>query len=58
MGKPEGKTPLGRPSHGWEIIIKMCFQLVGWGSMDWIRMAYKAAERGVWTLVKKLFRAP
>ena len=26
VGKPEGKRPFGRPSHRWEIIIKMCFQ--------------------------------
>jgi hypothetical protein len=22
IGKPEGKRPCGRPSHGWEIILK------------------------------------
>ena len=26
--------------------------------MDWIRTAYRAAGKGVWTPVKKLFRAP
>jgi hypothetical protein len=28
------------------------------GSMDWIRMAYRAAERGVWTPVKKIISVP
>jgi hypothetical protein len=25
VGKPEGKMPLGRPSHGWEDDVKMDF---------------------------------
>jgi hypothetical protein len=29
VGKPEGKRPLGRPRHRWEINIKMDFQEVG-----------------------------
>ena len=37
--KPEGKRPLGRPRHRWEDNIKMVFQEVGCGSMDWIELA-------------------
>jgi hypothetical protein len=37
--KPEGKTPLGRPSRRWEDNIKTDLQEVGWGSMDWIELA-------------------
>jgi hypothetical protein len=29
VGKPEGKTPLGRPKCRWKNIIKMDFQEVG-----------------------------
>ena len=38
MGKPEGKSPLGRPRHRWEDNIKMDFQEVGCCGMDWIEM--------------------
>jgi hypothetical protein len=31
VGKPEGKTPLGRPRHRWEANIKMDLQKVGGG---------------------------
>jgi hypothetical protein len=31
VGKLEGKRPLGRPRCGWEDIIKMDLQKVGWG---------------------------
>jgi hypothetical protein len=38
MGKPEGKRPLGRPTHGWEDNIKMDFQEVGiWTEWSWLR---------------------
>jgi hypothetical protein len=30
VGKPEGKGPLGRPRHRWEINVKMDLQEVGW----------------------------
>jgi hypothetical protein len=39
VGKPEGKRPLGRPRYRWEATIKMDFQEVGCGGMDWIGMA-------------------
>ena len=39
MGKPEGKSPLGRSRHRWENNIKMDLQEVGWGDMDWIDLA-------------------
>ena len=37
--KPEGKRPLGRPSHGWEDNIKLDLQEVECGGMDWIELA-------------------
>ena len=39
VGKPEGKRPLGRPTHRWEDNIKMDLQEVGCGGMDWIELA-------------------
>jgi len=38
-GKPEGKSPLGRPRHKWEDNIKMDLQGVGCGGMDRIELA-------------------
>ena len=35
VGKPEGKTPLGRPRSRWEDNFKMDLQEVGCGGMDW-----------------------
>ena len=43
VGKPEGRSPLGRPRHRWEDNIKMDLQEVGCGGMDHI---YLAQERG------------
>jgi len=39
VGKPERKGPLGRPRHRWEDNIKMDFQEVVCGVMDWIELA-------------------
>jgi len=45
VGKPEGKRPLGRPRRRWEENVKMNFQEVGCGVMDWIELAQ---DRGRW----------
>jgi hypothetical protein len=37
--KPERKKPLRRPRLRWEDNIKMDFQEVGFGSMNWIELA-------------------
>ena len=39
VGKPEGKSPLGRPRRRWEDNIKMDLQEVGGGGMDWIDLS-------------------
>jgi len=39
VGKPEGTRPLGRPRHRWEDNILMDLQEVGYGGMDWIKLA-------------------
>jgi len=38
VGKHEGKRPLGRPRHRWEDNIKMDFQEVECGGIDWITL--------------------
>ena len=49
VGKPEGKRPLGRPRLRWEDNIMMDLQEVGFGGMDWIKLA-QDRDRW-WTLV-------
>jgi hypothetical protein len=39
VGKPEGKTPLGRPRCRWVKNIKMDLTEIGWDGMDWIDLA-------------------
>jgi len=36
VGKPDGRRPLGRPRRRWVDNIRMDFQEVGFGYMDWI----------------------
>ena len=36
VGKPEGKSPLGRPRHRWEDNIKMDLREIRWGAMHQI----------------------
>jgi len=39
VGKPEVKRPLGRPGRIWVDNIRMDFQEMGFGYMDWIGLA-------------------
>jgi hypothetical protein len=39
VGKPKGKTPLGRPRCRWVNNIKMNLREIGWEGMDWIDLA-------------------
>jgi hypothetical protein len=39
VGKPEGRSPLGRPSCRWEDNIKMDLGEIGFGDVDWIHLA-------------------
>jgi len=39
VGNPEGKRPLGRPRNRWEDNIKMALQGLGFGGVDWIKLA-------------------
>jgi hypothetical protein len=44
VGKLEGKGPLERPRCRWEDNIKMDFQEVGCGGMDWVDLAQVRAS--------------
>ena len=48
VGKPEGKRPLGRPSHRWEDNIKMDLQEVGCGA--WTGLIWLTVRTGGWLL--------
>jgi hypothetical protein len=39
VGKPEGKTPIGRPTHRLEDNTKVDLRERGWDGMDWIHLA-------------------
>jgi hypothetical protein len=39
VGKPEGKSPLGRSRRRWENNIKIDLRVIGRGGMDWIDLA-------------------
>ena len=55
VGKPEGKSPLGRPRHRWEDNIKMVLGEVGCDAGEWIdlgedRDQWRAYVRAVMNL--------
>jgi hypothetical protein len=39
VGKPEGKSPLGRPRRTWVDNIRMDLGEVEWSDVDWIGLA-------------------
>jgi hypothetical protein len=45
VGKPEGKSTLGRPRRRWVNNIKVDLGEIEWGGMDWIELAQ---DRGQW----------
>jgi hypothetical protein len=38
VGKPEGKSPLGRPRRRWVNNTKIDLREIGWDGVDWIDM--------------------
>jgi hypothetical protein len=55
VGKPEGKTPLGRPRRRWEDGIRMYLKEIGWGYVDWIQVVQERERwRAVVSAVMKL----
>jgi hypothetical protein len=56
VGKPEGKTPLGRPRHRWVDKNKIDHREIGWGGIDWIGLAQ---DRDQWrALLNMLMNLP
>jgi hypothetical protein len=51
VGKKEGKRPLGRSRHRWVDNIRMYLGEVGWGDVDWIRLA---KDRNRWRALMNL----
>jgi hypothetical protein len=45
VGKPKGKSPLGRPRRRWVDNIKMDLLEIGWGGVEWIG---PAQDRDKW----------
>jgi hypothetical protein len=46
-GKPEGRSPLGRPRRRWEDGIRMDLREIGLGGVDWIRLAQDTTSGGL-----------
>ena len=46
VGRPDGRRTLERPRIRWEDNIKMDFQDVGWGCMDWTDVAVVGTGSG------------
>jgi hypothetical protein len=40
VGKPEGKSPLGRARRRWVDNIKMELREIRWGGVNWIDLAH------------------
>jgi hypothetical protein len=61
MGKPEGKTPLGRPRRRLEDGIRMDLRETDWRSVEWIQLAQERDRRrdlvntvmNLWVLVPR-----
>jgi hypothetical protein len=51
MGNPEGKRPLRRLGLRWDDNIMMDLREIGWGGMDWIRLAQ---DRNQWRALVKM----
>jgi hypothetical protein len=47
VGKPVGRSSLGRPRRGWVDNIRMDLGEVGWGDVDWIGLAQDRDRRRV-----------
>jgi hypothetical protein len=50
VGKPEGKSPIGRPRRRWEDNIKMDLQEVECWAMEWIELSQ---DRNRWRALVK-----
>ena len=46
VGKPEGKSPLGRPRHMWDNNMNLGLQEVRLGTLDWNDLAQDGEVAG------------
>jgi hypothetical protein len=58
VGRLEGKRPSGRPRRKWEDNIKMDFQEVGGGCVDWMELAQDRDRRRALVSTVINFRVP
>jgi hypothetical protein len=58
VGKPGGKSPLGRPRRRWDYNVKIDLREVGCGSMDWIEVAQDRNRCLVFVNAVMNFRVP
>jgi hypothetical protein len=58
VGRPEGKRPLGRPSHRWEGNIKMDLREIGIDGANWIRLAQDRVQWRDFVSTVMNFRVP
>jgi hypothetical protein len=56
MGKPEEKSPLGRPRHRWKDNTKIDLQEVRCRGMDWIDLAQERERLQVLVKVVRMLR--
>jgi hypothetical protein len=54
VGRPESKTPLGRPRRKWENNIKMDLGEIGIDGANWIRLAQDRVQW--WAFMKKVMK--
>jgi hypothetical protein len=45
VGRPEVKSPLGRPRHRWDDNIKMDLREIGIDGANWIQLAQDRVQR-------------
>jgi hypothetical protein len=57
VGRPEGKSPLGRPRHRWEDNIKMDLQEVG-GHGNWMELSQDRDRWQEFVGTVRIFRVP
>ena len=58
VGKPEGKSLLGRPRRRWEDNIKMYLEEVGGGRGDWMELAQDRDRWRALVVTVRDFRVP
>ena len=53
VGKPEGKSPLGKPRHRWEDNFKVDLKEIGWKGVGWIDLT---RDRDRWRAIINMLK--